>query len=70
MSTERFTVLLVGKTSRNAGKLLDYLKLRDCVVRSAGSYENAAALLRDRKFDLALSDFLDCFPAHADLERH
>jgi hypothetical protein len=58
MPTERSTVLLVGKTSGNAAELLDYLKRRGCVVRSAVSLEDAAALLKNRKFDLVLSDFL------------
>jgi hypothetical protein len=58
MPTRRFTVLLVGKTSGNGAKLLDYLRRRGCVVRSILSYEEAAALLRNHKFDLVLSDFL------------
>jgi hypothetical protein len=58
MATQSFTVLLVGKRSGDAAELVDYLKRRGCVVRSAASCDEAAALLRSRKFNLVLSDFL------------
>lgn len=58
MTTEKVTVLLAGTKVRNTVELLDYLKRRDCLVRSAESYQDAARLLRHHKFDLVLSDFL------------
>jgi DNA-binding NtrC family response regulator len=51
-------VLLVGEGARNAPMLRDYLRKRGCGIFFAGSYKDAEGTLRERHYDLVLSDFI------------
>jgi DNA-binding NtrC family response regulator len=52
------SVLLVGEGARNAPILRDYLRKRGCAVSFADCCNDAERTLRERRYDLVLSDFL------------
>ena len=58
MPGQRVNVLLVGEGLRTATTLHKHLERHACDLRMARSYREAAALLRNGKYDLVLSEFL------------
>jgi DNA-binding NtrC family response regulator len=58
MSRSGLTVLLAGKGARNAPALQNHLEKRGCNIWFASSQEAAIELLRCRRFDVVLSEFM------------
>lgn len=58
MPGQRVNVLLVGEGLRTATTLHKHLERHACDLRMARSYTEAAALLRNGKYDLVLSEFI------------
>jgi DNA-binding NtrC family response regulator len=58
MDVRGVRVLLVGNAPRKASTLEDYLLKRGCDICFASSKKDALELLRRRRFDLVLSEFM------------
>jgi hypothetical protein len=59
-NADTVAVLLVGDGVRNASMLHDYLRRRGCDIFHAASCKKAQENLRERHYDLVLSDFMLC----------
>ena len=57
MNATSVAVLLVGSGARRSRKLQDHLKRRGCDISFASSCGEALQVLRERHFDLVLSEF-------------
>jgi PleD family two-component response regulator len=58
MDVRRVRVLLVGNAARKASNLEDYLLKRGCDICFATSQKDTLEVLRRRRFNLVLSEFV------------